>query len=489
MISTVFLLIYISILTNQSITANKREDLYLYASKFTINLMENAPSNLEKEIPPSICKYSIRNDISYQLKFVNVTLKNEAFIGSEFEVEQIGSINLGVKLRKTSHKLSLVFRNPFDAEIIKGFIFNVIAVDNNNLTLNSCPIIVNIQNINDNGPWFDRFGYEAKFNEKQVLPSSPLIQVQAYDSDGDSIEYSLDDQPISKVVSKRLSLNFQKLRVKDLFSINEKTGVIFVGPNLGLTSKLSSKYSLTVVATDKKLSSSANVDIFLNDDNVKPSIKLNFSELVTEIKVLPHNYYKLYISELLSPKSFLATLIVYDENSWEKSTIKVDIRQFKKRTSRSYIREESNDFQIYLIKSNHSLKYSLMTENYLDREEFDNYMIFINATFNYKPSLESNTILEINLNDENDNAPKFSKDLYEFDLSSIKALDFNEWVVTGRIEATDADIGQNANIRYEIGMSKISKCKIFFLIMWVCYIKIDNASVHNRTESLKKKNS
>ena len=472
MVSIIFLIILTNFLkVNAILVQNKKPTLF--ESKYTINLTENGPSNLEKEIPPLIYEYSLRQKPKYHLKFINISLKNDAYAGSDFEIEQIGKINSRVTLKTFPNKLVLVFVAPFDAEIIKSFIFNIIAVDNKNRSTNSCQVIVNILNVNDNCPWFDRVVYESKFNVKQVLPFTPLIQIHAYDDDGDSIKYSLLDQPLALTVSKKLSFNFDKLRVNELFFINEKTGVIYVGPNFSLSSKLSPTYSLTVQATDSNLVTSVNVNIFLNDD--KPLIKFNFSNLVTETK-LENEVKQIFISELLLPKSNLGKISFYNEYPGDNGTFLVEIKQFKERTTNqsndsiTRIHEESSDFQITLTKSVNYFSFSIFTNNCLNRENFYKYIIFINSSYNSQPPIESNMILEIYLNDENDNSPLFLKDQYEFDLSRIQTVDLNGWILTGRVEAIDSDLGENANINYKIEMTNIDKCKFFKLFLQEYFI-------------------
>lgn len=83
---------------------------------------------------------------------------------------------------------------------------------------------------------------------------------------------------------------------------------------------------------------------------------------------------------------------------------------------------------------------------YLNRERVDEYVLNVTAYDLGNPQKSSSKVLPINLLDENDNAPIFEKNLASFRVTE-NAL--NGTVIL-RLNATDADLGENARITYTL---------------------------------------
>ncbi|KAL3317777.1 hypothetical protein Ciccas_003566, partial [Cichlidogyrus casuarinus] len=89
------------------------------------------------------------------------------------------------------------------------------------------------------------------------------------------------------------------------------------------------------------------------------------------------------------------------------------------------------------------------TAQYLDREQTPYQNVTI--TCQDKAHNVARKTIEIELTDVNDNAPKFSRDVYKFELAENTPFPANELALTlGPISATDLDIGRNAEIVYGI---------------------------------------
>lgn len=76
----------------------------------------------------------------------------------------------------------------------------------------------------------------------------------------------------------------------------------------------------------------------------------------------------------------------------------------------------------------------------------------ITATDNGIPPLSATASLVINVIDANDNDPVFSKAAYEFQVEENKKAGAS----VGKISATDADLGDNAVVRYSLFPSNTS---------------------------------
>uniref|UniRef100_A0A182YNW8 Cadherin domain-containing protein n=1 Tax=Anopheles stephensi TaxID=30069 RepID=A0A182YNW8_ANOST len=83
---------------------------------------------------------------------------------------------------------------------------------------------------------------------------------------------------------------------------------------------------------------------------------------------------------------------------------------------------------------------------YLDRERQDEYLLNITVYDLGKPQKSISKILPITILDENDNVPRFEKSLASFRVTE-NAIN---GTIIFRVNATDADLGQNAKITYSL---------------------------------------
>lgn len=82
----------------------------------------------------------------------------------------------------------------------------------------------------------------------------------------------------------------------------------------------------------------------------------------------------------------------------------------------------------------------------LDRETVAQHRMTITATDNGIPPLSASASIVINIIDANDNDPVFPKAAYEFNVEE----NMNIGAFVGKIVATDADLGDNALLRYSL---------------------------------------
>lgn len=82
----------------------------------------------------------------------------------------------------------------------------------------------------------------------------------------------------------------------------------------------------------------------------------------------------------------------------------------------------------------------------LDRETADYYNYTVRAADGGSPALHNIAVVEIHVTDTNDNRPIFSSPVYEISVPENSRA--GKFLVN--VKATDADIGINANLRYEI---------------------------------------
>ncbi|CAG0895058.1 unnamed protein product [Darwinula stevensoni] len=83
----------------------------------------------------------------------------------------------------------------------------------------------------------------------------------------------------------------------------------------------------------------------------------------------------------------------------------------------------------------------------VDREKKDRYTIGVTATDNGSPQRSASATVVVRVLDANDNAPKFHRSRYQFAVEE-GSKDRNQ--VVGRVEAADADEGDNAKITFRL---------------------------------------
>lgn len=88
----------------------------------------------------------------------------------------------------------------------------------------------------------------------------------------------------------------------------------------------------------------------------------------------------------------------------------------------------------------------------LDRETTARHKMTITATDNGLPPLSASASLVVNVLDANDNDPVFPKPAYEFHVEENQ----KSGAFVGKIAATDADLGENAIVRYSLFPSNTS---------------------------------
>jgi protocadherin delta 2 len=233
------------------------------------------------------------------------------------------------------------------------------------------------------------------------------------------------------------------------FYINERTGEIYLKNPVDYEE---SQINLIVEARDLNgqdlqlsLASYSTVEITILDynDNV-PEISVSFlSSLLNPNKTSKTN--QIYIQEHIDANKFIAHVSVTDKDSNENGHVNWAI----------YINNEqidTNALDALLLKTqalnNNSfiLSTGKSTNKLFDRELYDHLNLSIYAWDNGQPKLENFFNFTINLIDINDNAPQFNRTFYN--LTVYENNQVNRIIY--KFEATDADIGENANIKYSL---------------------------------------
>uniref|UniRef100_A0A0R3RQB4 Cadherin n=1 Tax=Elaeophora elaphi TaxID=1147741 RepID=A0A0R3RQB4_9BILA len=299
-----------------------------------------------------------------------------------------------------------------DYEYRKQYELWIAAIDQHaQPTVSYANCVVNVVDINDNRPFFEKAFYSSSVVENGSVDKL-IATVIARDSDSGingEISYSL-------LADASDSWKY--------FKINEESGEIFTISSLDAES--SREYQLHVIAKDRGNPQLSETVI------VKNSMILIIFNLFHQVEVLDENDNSPRFSNLfhgtVTENSPLGTLILkvtsYDADV--NSTLIYGL--------------EGNNTDNFLIDQQTGW-ISLAGE--IDREERSEYLLKVKA---WDGLWEVRTSLTITVEDVNDNAPTFSDSFYKFLVMANSGI-FTE---IGRILAFDADEGFNGQIHYDL---------------------------------------
>jgi hypothetical protein len=442
------------------------EDKNEFAPQFTqstlvLNISEAAPLNFQIPIEGAIDRDSQFTQITYSLAPIltkssensnnNNVVNDDPYVDNERYINELKKLNSKIKLSTSpfSNQLNIVLTEPFDYEREKEYKFKILATDNGWPTLTgTCVVKLNILDINDNLPIFERQEYEYRIDEG-VTPGTRLVRVHASDKDdglNGLIKYSFAEQQVasSQLVSLVISQSTVDTTTK-LFHVDENTG--WISSNTYLDYEYQPIYRLVVKAQDQGINSMpvyASVIIYLND--------LNDNAPVINLTVADDSYKydndRLYISEWTQPGTFLAQIIVSDADSGLNGRVDIDLQEL----NNELVVIESSTFFIEHLFNNF---YSLILKQAVDRENISEFNLLIKAHDYGKSMLSTIKPLKIIIVDENDNQPEFvymnaNETFYRFSIVEAGIDSSVGWSYLGKIDCVDKDAGENGRIGYRL---------------------------------------
>ncbi|KAF7703659.1 protocadherin-17 isoform X1 [Silurus meridionalis] len=275
-------------------------------------------------------------------------------------------------------------------------------------------INVKVIDSNDNSPIFEQSSYVVEIPENSPL-GTVLIDLNATDPDEGSngqVTYSLSF--------------FGSDRIKELFSIDPKTGII----------KIQGKI-------DYEENPIIEIDVQAKDQGPNPVP----GHCKVTVKVLDRNdnwpsigfvaVRQGAVSEAAPPGTVIALVRVTDKDSGRNGQLQCRILgnvPFR-------LEENSDNF------------YTVVTDRPLDREVKDEYNITIMAKDSGNPPLNATKSFTVKILDENDNAPRFTKMVYLLQVPENNIP--GEYL--GSVLAHDPDLGQNGTVSYSLLPSNVSE--------------------------------
>ncbi|XP_062986042.1 protocadherin beta-16-like [Elgaria multicarinata webbii] len=272
----------------------------------------------------------------------------------------------------------------------------------------STKIIVEVLDINDNVPQFNKSVYKVKLIENSPLDRT-VTKVEASDRDiGTNAHITYSFGQVAENVLRS-------------FKINKHTGELTLADNIDYEEN--SHYELNIRATDGGgLSAYCKVIVEVEDEND------NVPEVTVTSTTSP-------LPEDSPTETVVALFSVTDQDSGDNG-----------RTACTT--ETKLPFGLKAIGNNY---YQLVTQRPLDREQVSEYNVTITATDRGSPRLTSVRMINIEISDINDNPPVFETSQYELQLreNNIPGL------LIGSVCAFDLDTEQNAKVTYSLSPGKI----------------------------------
>ncbi|XP_072573207.1 protocadherin alpha-3-like [Paramormyrops kingsleyae] len=267
-------------------------------------------------------------------------------------------------------------------------------------------IIINVLDINDNVPVFNKTLYKARIPEDAPFGSS-VITVAATDLDegqnGEIIYSFINDDQDNSI---------------SLFAIDPKSGEIAVNGVL-----------------DYETNSAVEIRVQAQDKGHSP--RAAHCKVLIEIIDVNDNYPEITVTSLINTvkeDAALGTMVglitVKDNDGGKNGDVHCKI----------------TGSAVFKLKSSYKDYYSLVVDGPLDRERVSQYNVTITASDEGTPPLSSVTVISVHVSDVNDNAPRFPNP----DASVYLKENSPAGALIERVTAFDADANENAQITYSL---------------------------------------
>ncbi|KAL1139416.1 hypothetical protein AAG570_006400 [Ranatra chinensis] len=255
-----------------------------------------------------------------------------------------------------------------------------------------------IEDVNDNAPEFGSAKVRISVPES-VEPGVPLYSALALDRDS-----GRNGQVSYRLVSG------------GLFGVEPRSGHLTLASRLDY--ETAQRHSLVISATDAgEPPLSANLTVLLEVQDVNDNAP-----------VFERTEYSVPVSESLPVNSQVVQVTAVDLDTGNNARLTYRLlgepREFGM---------FPNSGWVYLRSS-------------LDRESRDRYSLKVAATDNGSPPATATALLTVTVTDANDNDPVFGRDSYQFTVEE----NLNRGATVGTVLATDADLDNNAAIRYAL---------------------------------------
>uniref|UniRef100_A0A8C6U7W9 Protocadherin beta-1 n=1 Tax=Neogobius melanostomus TaxID=47308 RepID=A0A8C6U7W9_9GOBI len=306
----------------------------------------------------------------------------------------------------------LVLMKELDRETQSSYTVELVAADGGSPPRSgSAKITVKVTDFNDNSPVFDQSSFSVSLPEDAPV-GTVILDLNAVDAD--------------EGLNGEVLYAFGKVshEIRELFQVDNKSGHLTLKNPVDFEEKRT--YELDVQATDlgaNPIPSVCKIIIHITDVNDNaPEISITpMTSITTGIA---------HISEAAEKDSLVALISTSDRDSGVNSQVHCTLY--------------GHDH--FKLRQAYEDSYMIVTAAPLDRERISEYNLTVMAEDFGTPPLRKITQYTIRLTDENDNAPHFTKSVYEVSVVENNAP--GAFITT--VEATDADLGLNGKITYRL---------------------------------------
>ncbi|XP_033965424.1 protocadherin-8 [Pseudochaenichthys georgianus] len=342
----------------------------------------------------------------------------DADVGSNYIQSYQISVNshftIDVLLRADGVKYAeLVLMKELDRETQSSYTVELVATDGGNpYRSGSTKITIKVTDFNDNSPVFDQNSFSVSLPEDAPV-GAVILDLNAVDADeglNGEVAYGFGKQVSHEI--------------RELFQVDNKSGRLTLRSPVDFEDK--STYELDVQATDlgpNPTPSVCKIIIHVTDVNDNaPEISITpMTSISTGIA---------YISESAEKDSLVALISTLDRDSGVNSQVHCTLY--------------GHDH--FKLRQAYEDSYMIVTAAALDRERISEYNLTVMAEDFGSPALRKITQYTIRLTDENDNAPHFTKAVYEVSVVENNAP--GAYITT--VQASDADLNNNGKITYRL---------------------------------------
>ncbi|XP_037117248.1 protocadherin alpha-8-like isoform X20 [Syngnathus acus] len=389
-----------------------------YVAVEILDINDHSPVFLEKEKKFEIYE-SAMPGARFQLQAARDPDVGQFSI-QQYKLSQNEYFRVEVKDRGEDRKVPfLVLLKQLDRETTGRQRLRLTAVDGGKPPKSgSIELTVDVLDVNDNSPVFDKEVYSASLNEN-VPVGTVVIQVNATDMDqgaNGEIVYSFGKEV--------------DLKVMELFSIDSSTGEIKVIGHLDFED--SKSYEIDIHASDK-----GTVPLTADKSVLITVIDVNDNAPEIEVTSFSNS-----IKEDAKIGTTVALISVSDLDSGINGKVLCAIKQ---------------DVPFTLSPSLQENMYSVVTKSQLDREHVSQYEVTITAKDTNEPVFSTEKTMTVVVSDVNDNSPEFSYSPYTFYITENNTPGASVFSV----KASDKDEADNALISYHIVREGSADTKLF----------------------------
>ncbi|XP_064609257.1 protocadherin gamma-A4-like [Liolophura sinensis] len=361
---------------------------------------------------------------------MQVTFSESAKVGDSFQIQQAVDQDIGInaelsyelqgsdgtfrlvydKTTSGSSNLRVVVNRLLDHERSQQQQMTLVARDKGSPSkIATATITISISDINDHHPVFTDAVYDLRVLETTPV-QTPLLQVSAQDLD--------------QGINGQVTYYFPTLTpqtTKDIFFLNSSTGDLVLQQPLDFEN--TELYEFQVEAKDggsppRVAQTTVKVQVLDVNDNT-PAITFN----------LPPGRQRIAVSETLVPGDFITRMSVFDGDTGRDGEVICKLA--------------GNRFQLTHIFGS---EFKILLNSSLDRESEPLVNLTVSCSDRGSPPKQDVQVLTIQIEDSNDNIPKFSQQFYH---TETRENPQNGDVII-KVSATDLDIGENGRVTYKI---------------------------------------